>query len=407
MNKTTKQLMQRIQSLERIVSTANDPRSVFSSSDSKQGLSGALGLIRCVCGGNINTYDPVFVTSSGDGSNLSTVYQYNGSYELSEDRGLVGVAQQSGISGDVITVSFSGTTLVAKATGTVLLGGDLVWLDDSPYVEKQDVASDISLTTNSGGITNFQVVQDARSGDSVVYVKFLTDIQSRAVPIQITLAPDDDVEDTESNKCNVYPFGPESSVVIHKYLTVKLISDLAATFPVGEWRMATIIGDIAYVGESAGSAVGEPIQITDVNYALNNGDGVTKTYIYKTAPVDSILSSTLIAPSEDSKTNTQIIDGYPWNLQVGDNLIKIGTNGDESVYYANNTISPDPIIKIVAGTPEVYDKEDSGSKLTDVRPGYRIMSNPGSLTLATYNDLFLMAQWSKKDKKVRINIPVI
>ena len=153
------------------------------------------------------------------------------------------------------------------------------------------------------------------------------------------------------------------------------------------------------------------IQITDVDYSANNGDPGNPSYIYKAMPVDSIEASVVVPPTdpeeltafEESKVDVKIINGYPWNLEVGDNIIQIGSFG--AVALANNDISPDPVVKIEGGAVKVFNKEIGGIALNTISH-YRIMSAP-AITLSLYNDTFPLAQWSKKDERVRIYLPVI
>jgi len=226
----------------------------FASSSSRQGLSAALGHIPCKCGDAIQVYDPVYVTGETEGTDHATAFRYAGAYEIENPRGTLGVAQQTGYQGGVITVAFHGSVLVRKETGVALKGGDVVWLDECGYVVKQPLEVDEFLTTHSAGITHFQVLQDATVTDNVVYVKFLTDLSSRGVPAKIVIDPDaPEGGEGVSNLCDLYPFGPESSVVIHKKVAIKQLDALEQQFAVGEWRMATVIGDIAYTGSSGGA----------------------------------------------------------------------------------------------------------------------------------------------------------
>ena len=153
-------------------------------------------------------------------------------------------------------------------------------------------------------------------------------------------------------------------------------------------------------------------QITDVNYSANNGKEPSPTYIYKGTLVDTIDAAKIVTPVlEEDKFNIKIINGFPWNLRVGDNLIKLGQSADASVYYANNDICPDPVIKIQSsGQVHVFssEKEDTPISLkTLIASEYFIMSQPSSVDLTKYDNIFPIAQWSKKDQKVRIYLPVI
>lgn len=144
-------------------------------------------------------------------------------------------------------------------------------------------------------------------------------------------------------------------------------------------------------------------QITDVDYTQDN-DSDTASYVYRGITVDNLFSGTVISPPEEDKFNIIIYGGYPWNLKVGDNLTVI--NQINELRICNNDIEPEPIIKVVSGGFEVWDDE-TGSSLTPVRPDFRIMTDPAGISVAAYNDVFPIAQWSKRSNVVRIYFPVI
>ena len=86
------------------------------------------------------------------------------------------------------------------------------------------------------------------------------------------------------------------------------------------------------------------IQITDVDYSANNGAEGSPTYIYKVVTVSSIEESPIVPPTdpeelvafEESKFEMKIVNGYPWNLQVGDNVIQIGSSWFQLGSYGSN-----------------------------------------------------------------------
>jgi len=202
---------------------------------------------------------------------------------------------------------------------------------------------------------------------------------------------------------------PADDTIVKSYVyEINKRDDLAGKIGEVTFKYSFDDGNVgAWVFSGGGGAGLSHVQITDVDYTANNGDGGSPTYIYKTVEVDDPLAELVVSPAEGLKTNTLVVDGYPWNLKVGDNLVKIGSNTSGDLAYINNTICPEPIVKMVSGNPEVFDKEVSGTSFGTLRPAYRVMSGPIGLNESAYDDLFLIAQWSKRDQLVRINIPVI
>lgn len=146
------------------------------------------------------------------------------------------------------------------------------------------------------------------------------------------------------------------------------------------------------------------VQITDVDYTQDNQIAPSLSFVYRGVAIDSLTDGIVVDPPEEDKMDILINGGYPWNLKVGDNLTVFDTVSD--ILICNNDLEPEPIIKIVNGSPEVWDDE-TGVSLTGVRPSFRIMSNPSLAALAAYNDTFPIAQWSKRSDTVRIYLPVI
>jgi len=146
-------------------------------------------------------------------------------------------------------------------------------------------------------------------------------------------------------------------------------------------------------------------QVTDVDYTKNN-DQNTSSFIYRGVEVASIDALPVPPPAEVDKQDIIIHTGYPWNLVIGDNLLVLQEFEGSGLIIAQNIVEPEPVIKVVSGSIEVWDKEVGGVSLTVVKPGYRIMSGP-SVLLSTYDDLFLIAQWSKRSNLVRIYLPTI
>lgn len=212
-------------------------------------------------GSKISTYMPVFVTSSsGSGNEYGTAYDWNGSLEIEFDRGFLGVALSSGLSGDLLMVQVDGVCPVLKKDSIILNAGDIVFCNDNPYVELPPTANAKTQSTNSSGITHFQVVQDASANEDVVMVKFITDIFSRAVPVKI-VAPFDDEEATTSKVCSVYPFGPNQFVLFER-IPISRLDNTSAEFTVGQWYLGTIIGKEVYVAPSSGGSVRARVEIT-------------------------------------------------------------------------------------------------------------------------------------------------
>lgn len=154
---------------------------------------------------------------------------------------------------------------------------------------------------------------------------------------------------------------------------------------------------------AAGGGGLEYIQITAVDYTKNN-DYDPASFVYKGVRVPSLTQAPLSLPVDPEDEEDILINGgYPWNLKVGDNLTIIGGT---DYLICNNDLEPEPIVKIVSGVPYIWDTEN-GSQLTIVRPTYDIMSDPNDLQLDTFDNNFLLSQWSKRSNVVRIYIPVI
>jgi len=165
-------------------------------------------------------------------------------------------------------------------------------------------------------------------------------------------------------------------------------------------------GEVTYYLVPQGGIGGgfEYLQITDADYSQDNVNNA----IYRGTLVDNLQALPVGPVPEEDKFDIFVNDGYPWSLEVEDNLLIVDGSPD-TIAYVNNTIAPDPVIKVEnSGQVHVYNKEISGASLKLLIPSqYRIIGNPSLLTLSKYDDLFLIAQWSKKDNRVRIYIPVI
>ena len=78
------------------------------------------------------------------------------------DKGMIGVARKSAVSGETISCEAEGVFRLKKASGSALAAGTPVTIT---------VATETAAATTSGGVSNGIVWKDAASADTVVDVK--------------------------------------------------------------------------------------------------------------------------------------------------------------------------------------------------------------------------------------------